>query len=156
MIRKTITLGVAPVKRASRDMNFAKKQKDRFMAVIRAIRPDFVKIVDIDDLSENGIAFKNDVVPAIVDKFKAAKIDALFIPFCDFGEESVASAIAASFRLPTLVWGNRDTFPNTRAGRGRIRSAVCLPQRRSWPDAACATAIFITSLVNPIPLKMDI
>ena len=63
MIRKTITLGVAPVKRASRDMNFAKKQKDRFMAVIRAIRPDFVKIVDIDDLSENGIAFKNDVVP---------------------------------------------------------------------------------------------
>ena len=26
-----------------------KKQKDRFMAVIRAIRPDFVKIVDIDD-----------------------------------------------------------------------------------------------------------
>ena len=118
MIRKTITLGVAPVKRASRDMNFAKKQKDRFMAVIRAIRPDFVTIVDIDDLSENGIAFKNDVVPAIVDKFKAAKIDALFIPFCDFGEESVASAIAASFRLPTLVWGNRDTIPNTTASRG--------------------------------------
>lgn len=156
MIRKTITLGVAPVKRASRDMNFAKKQKDRFMAVIRAIRPDFVTIVDIDDLSENGIAFKNDVVPAIVDKFKAAKIDALFIPFCDFGEESVASAIAASFRLPTLVWGNRDTFPNTKAARPGIRSAACLPQQRSWPGAAYATAIFITFPVNLIPLKMDI
>jgi len=118
MFKKTITLGVAPVKRASRDMNFAKSQKDRFMNVIRQIRPDIVKIVDIDDLSENGIAFKNDVVPAIVKKFKEAEIDALFIPFCDFGEESVASAIAASFKLPTLVWGNRDTFPNTKAGRG--------------------------------------
>lgn len=151
MIRKTITLGVAPVKRASRDMNFAKKQKDRFMAVIRAIRPDFVTIVDIDDLSENGIAFKNDVVPAIVDKFKAAKIDALFIPFCDFGEESVASAIAASFRLPTLVWGNRDTFPNTKAGRG--------------PDTQCgmfaATKVMARrgvrySYIHNVPCESDI
>ena len=33
MIRKTITLGVAPVKRASRDMNFAKKQKDRLFGM---------------------------------------------------------------------------------------------------------------------------
>lgn len=118
MVNKTLVLGVAPVKRASRDMNFAKKQKDRFMEVIRQIRPDVVKIVDIDDLSENGIAFKNDVVPSIVKKFKEAQIDALFIPFCDFGEESVAAAIAGAFRLPTLVWGNRDTFPNTKAGRG--------------------------------------
>lgn len=118
MSKKTITLGVAPVKRASRDMNFAKRQKDRFMAVIRQIRPDVVKIVDIDDLSENGIAFKNDVVPSVVKKFKEAEIDALFIPFCDFGEESVAASIAGSFHLPTLVWGNRDEFPNTRAGRG--------------------------------------
>lgn len=118
MVKKTLTLGVAPVKRASRDMNFAKRQKDRFMEVIRKIRPDVVKIVDIDDLSENGIAFRNDVVPAIVQKFKEAQIDALFVPFCDFGEESVASAIAGAFRLPTLVWGNRDEFPNTRAGRG--------------------------------------
>lgn len=118
MVRKTLVLGVAPVKRASRDMNFAKKQKDRFMKIIEGVRPDIVKIVNIDDLSENGIAFKNDVVPDIVAKFKAAKIDALFIPFCDFGEESVASAIAASFSLPTLVWGNRDEFPNTKAARG--------------------------------------
>jgi L-fucose isomerase-like protein len=118
MVKKTLTLGVAPVKRASRDMNFAKKQKDRTMSVIRQIRPDIVKIVDIDDLSENGIAFKNETVPSIVRKFKDAEIDALFIPFCDFGEESVAAAIAGSFRLPVLVWGNRDEFPNSKDARG--------------------------------------
>ena len=59
MFKKTLTLGVAPLKRASRDMNFAKGQKDQIMAIIRQIRPEIVKIVDIDDLSENGIAFKN-------------------------------------------------------------------------------------------------
>jgi L-fucose isomerase-like protein len=118
-LRKTLTLGVAPVKRSFLPMDAAKAEKDRFMKVISGIRPDIVKIVDIDDLSENGIAFDNAVVPSIIKKFKDAEVDALFIPFCDFGEESVAAAVAAAFKLPTLVWGARDEFPNTLDVRGR-------------------------------------
>lgn len=118
MLRKTLTLGVVPVKRASRDMNFAKGQKEQIMEIIRKIRPDIVKIVDIDELSENGIAFKLDVVPAIIEKLRNANIDALFIPFCDFGEESVVAEIASAFKVPTLVWGSRDEYPNTLQMRG--------------------------------------
>jgi hypothetical protein len=59
------------------------------------------------------------VVPKAIRKFTDAGIDALFIPFCDFGEESVAAGIAAGFQLPTLVWGPRDEVPNTDAARGR-------------------------------------
>jgi L-fucose isomerase-like protein len=100
-------------------MDAAKAEKDHFMKVISEIRPDVVKIVDIDDLTENGIAFDNAVVPGIIKKFKEAEVDALFIPFCDFGEESVAAAVAGAFKLPTLVWGPRDEFPNSQEARGR-------------------------------------
>ncbi|MDR0818304.1 MAG: fucose isomerase [Oscillospiraceae bacterium] len=118
-MKKTITLGIAPVKRGFLSMEAAKAQKDKFMAVIASLNLGVLKIVDIDDLCENGIASSPDVVPKAIEKFKDARIDALFIPFCDFGAELVASGIAAGFRLPTLVWGARDDTPNTAAARGR-------------------------------------
>ena len=114
-----ITIGVAPVKRSFLSMDAAKEQKDKFMGIIRGLKPDLLKFVDIDDLCENGIAWDTAVVPKVIDKFKDARIDALFVPFCDFGEESVAAAIAAAFQVPTLVWGPRDEFPNTDTARGR-------------------------------------
>ena len=116
---KIITLGVAPVKRSFLSMDAAKTQKDKFMSVIRSLKPDLLNIVDIDDLCENGIAREENVVPRAVKKFADAGIDALFIPFCDFGEETVAAGIASAFKLPTLVWGARDEKPNTDLARGR-------------------------------------
>ena len=115
----SIILGVVPVKRSFLDISEAKRQKDKLMAVIRSIRPDIVKIVDIDDICENGIAFEAKTVPMVIEKFTRIGIGALFIPFCDFGEESVAAAIAGAFKLPTLVWGARDEQPNLPGRRGR-------------------------------------
>ena len=60
-----------------------------------------------------------DKVNAIVDKMKNRKIDALFFPFCDFGEEQVVAAIASKFTVPILIWGPRDERPNTDEARGR-------------------------------------
>lgn len=119
MYKPNIRLGVVPTKRGFLPMDEAKRQKDAFMAVVRGVKPDVVTIVDIDDLCENGIAFQMDRVPAIVDKLKKAEIDALFVPFCDFGEESVVAAVASAFSVPTLVWGNRDETVNTDVIRGR-------------------------------------
>jgi len=119
MFDKTLVLGVAPVKRSFLSMEEAKRQKDKFMRVIRSIHPELVRIVDMDDLCENGIAGSVDVVPAAVKKFGDAGIQALFLPFCDFGEETVAVGIAAGVRVPTLVWGARDERPNYEESRGR-------------------------------------
>ena len=116
---KKLVLGVAPVKRAMLPMEAAKAQKEEFLPLIRTIKADYVEIVDIDDLCENGIAFTLDKVPEIVKKFKDHGVEALFLPFCDFGEESVAVGIARQMQVPTLVWGPRDTVPNTDASRGR-------------------------------------
>ena len=119
MYKRKIVLGVAPVKRSFLSMEEAKRQKDRFMGVIRTIRPETVTLVDIDDVCENGIAFSPETVPKVIKKFREKDIDALFIPFCDFGEEQAAAQIAAAFRIPVLVWGARDERPNTFEARGR-------------------------------------
>ena len=112
-----VKIGVAPTKRAFLSMEEAQRQKDRFMAVIRTVKPDKVELIDIDDVCENGIAFREpDVGPAVA---KLAGIDALFIPFCDYGEELVISSIAAALHVPTLLWGARDERPNTPEARGR-------------------------------------
>ena len=119
MYKPNVIIGVVPTKRGFLPMDEAKRQKDRFMKVIRGVKSDAVTLVDIDDICENGIAFENDKVPAIIDKMQKAKIDAVFIPFCDFGEESVAAAVAHGCEVPVLVWGNRDETVNTDVIRGR-------------------------------------
>ena len=114
-----VKIGVAPTKRAFLSMDEAKRQKDRFMKIICGIKPERIELVDLDDVCENGIAFRGaDVAPAVA-KLKAAGIDALFIPHCDFGEETVITAIAAALRVPTLLWGARDEKPNAPGARGR-------------------------------------
>ena len=119
MYKPTVRLGVVPVKRAFLPMAEAKRQKEMFMRVVRSVLPGVVKIIDVDDICENGIAFETGRVPDIVCKLKKENIDALFIPFCDFGEESVAAAVASAFNVPVLIWGNRDETVNTAAVRGR-------------------------------------
>lgn len=119
MYRQKLILGVVPVKRSFLSMEEAVKQKARFMSVIRRVKQELVEIVDVDDIVDQGILYEQDKVPAVVDKLKKAGIEALFLPFCDFGEEQAAAAVAAAFRVPVLVWGARDERPNTFQARGR-------------------------------------
>ncbi len=119
MYKKSVVVGVAPTKRSFLSMEEAKRQKDRFMSIIQTICPNVVRLIDIDDICTNGIAYKEEDIGKIVAKFRSENIEALFIPFCDFGEEQVAARIAAAFKLPTLVWGSRDEKPNTFEKRGR-------------------------------------
>jgi L-fucose isomerase-like protein len=119
MYKAEVKLGVVPTKRGFLPMAEAKRQKDMFMEVVRGVKPAAVTVIDIDDLCENGIAFETAKVPAIIDKLKKAEINALFIPFCDFGEESVVAMVASAFNVPVLIWGNRDETVNTSVIRGR-------------------------------------
>ena len=76
---KKLKLGVVPIKRTFLPMEAAKAQKDEFMPVIRSIKSDYVEIIDVDELTENGIAFTYDVIAPIVKKLKDNEIDALLI-----------------------------------------------------------------------------
>lgn len=119
MYKEILTVGIAPTKRGFLSMTEAKRQKDRFMGAISEIKPDFVRMVNLDDVCENGILWDLKDLTSAIEKFRSAGIDALFIPFCDFGEEQAVLGIASAFKVPVLVWGARDERPNTDAGRGR-------------------------------------
>jgi L-fucose isomerase-like protein len=126
MLNKTIVLGVTPVKRAFLSLDVAKAEKAKFMEVIRKIHPEVVKIVDVDDVAPEGIVFTADAAAKAIDKLKGAGINALFIPFCDFGEEGPAATVAEAFKgLPILVWGPRDERPNREDQGYRGRDTQC-------------------------------
>ena len=97
MNQHKVVLGIAPTKRSFLSKEEALRQKKRFMGVIENILRETVELVTIDDISENGICWNMEETGKITEKFKNAGIDALFIPFCDFGEEQVAARIASSF-----------------------------------------------------------
>lgn len=120
MYKAHITLGIAPVKRERLPIPPALEQKNRLMSVISKIKPENVTLVTLDDICPNGIFCRTSEVPAIVERFRRAEIDGLFIPFMDFGEEGAVLELCKAFKgLPILIWGGRDEAPNTYEKRGR-------------------------------------
>lgn len=118
--RSSLTLGIAPVSRSMYSNEAAVEQKNLLFGKIKNYGAE---IVNLDGICPDGL-LKN-----VNDTEKAAKffteksIDALFIPFCDFGEEGAAATLARLVKKPLLIWGPRDDPPNS-AGL-RTRSAQC-------------------------------
>ena len=55
--------------------------------------------------------------------FQERRIDALFIPHCNFGTEGAAAMIARQCGVPVLLWGPRDDAPL--ADGTRLRDSLC-------------------------------
>ena len=119
MYKAKVTLGVLPTRRGMLDLETATREKEKFMAVIREIKPEVVTLVDVDDICTNGIIENESYSPAVVEKFRKANVDAIFVPFCDFGDEGSVADVVSRFQVPVLVWGARDERPNTLEARGR-------------------------------------
>lgn len=119
MYKAKVTLGVLPTRRGMLDLETATREKEKFMAVIREIKPEVVTLVDIDDICTNGIIENEAYSHAVVEKFRKANVDAIFVPFCDFGDEGSVADVVSKFQVPVLVWGARDERPNTLEARGR-------------------------------------
>lgn len=119
MYKAKVTLGVLPTRRGMLDLETATREKEKFMGVIREIKPEVVTLVDVDDICTNGIIENECYSPAVVEKFRKANVDAIFVPFCDFGDEGSVADVVSKFQVPVLVWGARDERPNTLEARGR-------------------------------------
>lgn len=114
-----LKIGILPIKRSFLSLEVAAQEKEKLFKVIRDIKSDIVEIIDIDNVCEKGILFKESDIDGVIRKFRDTNIDAIFICHCDFGEESVAVKVAREFNVPVLLWGNRDQYPNTWSSRGR-------------------------------------
>ena len=98
MSDKKIRLGVLPIKRSFLSLEVARDEKEKMYQVIRQIKPEITEIIDIEDVCDSGILYKETDVNQVVNKFKKMEIDAIFLCHCDFGEESVALHVLKRFQ----------------------------------------------------------
>ena len=82
-----------------------------------------IDYVDLEDVLPDGMVRDQKHVEPVVRHFASKRIDALFIPHCNFGTEGAAGMIAKQCGVPTLLWGPRDDTPL--ADGTRLRDSLC-------------------------------
>ena len=104
-----IRLGYLPTRR----FVFSKEDARRYKVLVQeAIKQFDIEIIDIDDLCEEGLLFDSmDLGKAVIKKFQLAKVDAIFIPHCNFGTEDAIARVVKAINKPVLLWGPRDEAP---------------------------------------------
>ena len=79
-----IVLGFAPTRRSIFSAPDAVKYRGLTAERLRELGVEFV---DIDDINEEGLLYSEEDRLKILEKFRAAKVDGLFLPHCNFGTE---------------------------------------------------------------------
>lgn len=127
--RARLRLGYAPTRRDMfRNPMYMENRKSIDEAVAHLARELDIELVTIDGLpfedKTYGFGARTTHAPAenmmtdyrdallIAEHFKAQKVDALFVPFCNFGQEEALARLAKELGKPTLVWGPRDPAPD--------------------------------------------
>ena len=87
---------------------------------LRELEIDFVDITDIND---EGLLYNDEDMKKIAEKFKAEKIDGLFLPHCNFGTEYECARLAKELNVPVLLWGPLDERPEPDGTR--LRDTQC-------------------------------
>lgn len=115
-----IKLGFAPTRRsifsAPDAVKYANLTRDRLKEL-------GVSFVDITDINEEGLLYDEEDRKKIAEKFKAEKIDGLFLPHANFGTEYECARLAKELNVPVLLWGPRDERPEPDGMR--LRDSQC-------------------------------
>lgn len=119
-IMKKIRLGYAPTRRSIFSAPDALKYRNLTADRLRELDIDFV---DIDDINEEGLLYNDEDMEKIAAKFRAAEIDGLFLPHCNFGTEYVCARLAKKLGVPVLLWGPLDERPDENGVR--LRDTQC-------------------------------
>ena len=120
MSKKQPLVGFCPIGK----FVFSHEDALRFKVEIRRRLDQWnVSYVDLESVLPDGIVRDQKHVEPVVEHFRREKIDALFIPHCNFGTEGAAAMIAKKCAVPTLLWGPRDEAPL--ADGSRLRDSLC-------------------------------
>jgi len=115
-----IRIGFAPTRRsifsAPDAVKYAGLTRDR----LKELDIDFV---DITEINNEGLLYNDEDMQKIAAKFKAEKVDGLFVPHCNFGTEYIVARLAKELNLPVLLWGPRDERPDENGIR--LRDTQC-------------------------------
>lgn len=117
---KKVKLGFAPTRRSIFSAPDAVKYASLTREKLENLGIDFI---DITDINEEGLLYEEGDRERVAEKFKAEKVDGLYIPHCNFGTEYVVARLAKELSVPVLLWGPRDERPDENGIR--LRDSQC-------------------------------
>ncbi|MCK5739746.1 fucose isomerase [bacterium] len=120
MTSATIRLGFCPIGKFVFSHEDALNYKRQIEAILQNMN---IEIVSLDGILPDGMIRSQDHVAAAVAHFQQAKIDAIFMPHCNFGTEGAVGSIAKKLGVPVLLWGPRDEAPLPDGTR--LRDSLC-------------------------------
>lgn len=115
-----VKIGFAPTRRRIFSVEDAIKYKNLIREKLVSLNIDFV---DLEDINEEGLLRCAEDVDPVIKKFKAAEVDAVFFPHCNFGSEHSCGKVARALGVPVLLWGPRDEAPLEDGSR--LRDSQC-------------------------------
>jgi len=113
-------MGLCPIGKFVFSNEDAVRYKQLLQVRLREWGVDFV---DLEGVLEDGLVKDQRHVDPVVEHFRRANVDCLFMPHCNFGTEGAVGMIARKLGLPTLLWGPRDEAPL--ANGRRLRDTLC-------------------------------
>jgi len=118
--KKKALLGVCPIGKFVFSHEDALRQKQAILARLEQLG---IEYRTVDGVIPDGMVRDQKHVDPVVQHFKNQKIDALFVPHCNFGTEGAVGMIAKKLGVPLLLWGPRDEAPL--ADGSRYRDSLC-------------------------------
>ena len=119
---KEVLLGLCPIGKFVFSHEDAVKQKRSIQAKLREMNVRFIDL-DVALAETDGLVRAQEHVDAAVAHLKSQKVDAVFMPHCNFGTEGAAGMIARKMGLPVLLWGPQDEAPADDGSR--LRDTLC-------------------------------
>lgn len=123
MISK-LTIGLAPIRRNGFPETNAAESREAISRFFGDADDSRYRLVSAGQVSPNGMLSTSEHARRAVEYLRGESVDAVFIPHCDFGEESVVAAVAKGLGKPVLIWGPRDSSPDPATGI-RKRDTQC-------------------------------
>ena len=117
MLNYKIKIGLVPLRRNTTDRPkgtfltwySAEKRGERFVKYIEEnFANENVSFVDSKGLGHKDLIYDDQSAQAIIERFKDADVDAVFIINCNFGNEEAAADIAKALGKPVLLWAPLD------------------------------------------------
>lgn len=111
--KKHLVIGVAPLRRTAwthKPFNQpeAVKCKNRILDFLKRYEASDVTFVDLEGITEDGLLSNIPDADRVADYFAAKKVDAVFVPHCNFGSEESLAHLGAKTGKPVLIWGPKD------------------------------------------------
>lgn len=118
--KEKLIIGYAPTRRTIFSREDALKYK---MLTLDKVKSLGYKVVDIEDINEDGLLIEEKDISAAIRKFKHRSVDCVMSPHCNFGTEDIVARVAKEMSLPFLLWGPRDEAPLPDGSR--LRDSQC-------------------------------